>query len=451
MELWNNKYKPNKESDLIGNKSQITAIKTWLLEYYDDADASSCVVISGNHGVGKKSIIRILLDECGYKQKVIESTELKDNNVVGSLLKSRKISQMISGDNREYGVLIKNIEKISLKNEKKNLELLYKENIKYKMFPVILLSNFQHSKFITKMKDKFGEIRLDDPGVSDMKKLINRIVKKEKMDIKDKKVINKIILFSQRDIRKIISVLQDLYHTYGTSEITCDKIKEYILYSQKKDVNINLFMSCEAILTDYQNINECIELYKMEKVLLPLMVHENYPENVVSKSLDNTGKIDLMSSVIESLSKGDIIETNIYTDQNWHLQDIHGFYTCAEISHNLNMHKGTSKKYKIKFSNDLNKTSLKNINKKNISGLVSKMENRSLEDLLYMNMIFTRLVIEKNFERIAELIRENNMVIKDVEIIIKIDKTIEKLLLKAKEKKIIQSYIDDCNNEPVES
>ena len=35
--------------------------------------------------------------------------------------------------------------------------------------------------------------------------------------------------------------------------------------------------------------------------------------------------INVLKNVTKSISLGDIIETNIYTDQNWYLHDIHGF------------------------------------------------------------------------------------------------------------------------------
>ena len=65
-----------------------------------------------------------------------------------------------------------------------------------------------------------------------------------------------------------------------------------------------------------------------------------------------------MKHVTESISRGDVIETNIYTDQNWYLQDIHGFITCAETSYHINKYNKIKKKlyYNLSFSSDLNKT-----------------------------------------------------------------------------------------------
>ena len=68
-----------------------------------------------------------------------------------------------------------------------------------------------------------------------------------------------------------------------------------------------------------------------------------------------------MKYVTNAISEGDVIETNIYTDQNWYLQNIHGFYTCAETSHHINKYSKNKSTpfYQLGFSSDLNKTSLK--------------------------------------------------------------------------------------------
>ena len=46
--------------------------------------------------------------------------------------------------------------------------------------------------------------------------------------------------------------------------------------------------------------------------------------------------IDSLIEISNSISIGDNIETSIYTDQNWYLQNIHGFFTCINTSYYIN-------------------------------------------------------------------------------------------------------------------
>ena len=69
------------------------------------------------------------------------------------------------------------------------------------------------------------------------------------------------------------------------------------------------------------------------------MIHENYLKKVISKTKDLP--IENMIKITDSISRGDNIETSIYTDQNWYLQNIHGFL------HALKHHTGLIKIVKI--------------------------------------------------------------------------------------------------------
>jgi len=441
MTLWEIKYKPSKLSDLVGNKDTINKIKKWLINFNKE-DSTNYIIISGDHSVGKKTIINLILNDLNYKIINIDSHELKNIEATNYLLKNKNksITNMMKSDNRQTCIVIHNIDKISLKNEKKHLELLIENSENYKLFPIIMLTSLQHSKYTSKLKKNHTEFKIEKPSIDDIKKLLNKIIRKENIIFTEKILIDKIIIFSQRDIRKSINILQDLYNTYKNDVIDKDKLKKYKTYSQKKDVNINLFPACKELLDNFKNIDHCIDLYKTEKVLLPLMIHENYTRAITS--LKGNNKIDIMKNIIDSLSKGDIVETDIYTDQNWYLQDIHGFLTCAKTSYYLNKNDKNEKYYDIIFTSDLNRTSLKNINKKkNIDILKETLVGKSLDDFMYLNILLSELVKNKKIDEIVKIMMENNLTIKDVEIIIKIDRTYDKVSLKTKEKKIISTLI----------
>jgi len=160
----------------------------------------------------------------------------------------------------------------------------------------------------------------------------------------------------------------------------------------------------------------------------------------------NSVFLNILSNVTDSISKGDVIETNIYTDQNWFLHDIHGFYTCAKTSYHINKFKPKSKNpstpyYEMKFSSDLNQTSLKNINKKQITNLQKIFPNKSFNDIINLNKIIYYLVKNDKIKELYEIIKDYDTNVKTVETIIKIDKTMPKITLSQKNKKIFNMYV----------
>jgi hypothetical protein len=202
--------------------------------------------------------------------------------------------------------------------------------------------------------------------------------------------------------------------------------KEYLQMTQKKNIDIGLYNATKYLLDNYKNINDCLQLYETEKVLLPLTIYENYHQKLFLNKLNNNDILKLMSDITDSISIGDVIETNIYSDQNWFLQNIHGFYTCVYTSYLINLKIPNNKsKYEVVFSADLNKTSSKNINKKkNIVTLQSKFKNKNIDDIIYINKIIYELSNNSNNnELIKKLKKIYNLDNKNIQIALKIDKT----------------------------
>ena len=200
-------------------------------------------------------------------------------------------------------------------------------------------------------------------------------------------------------------------------------------------------------------------MYESEKVLLPLMIHENYLKKILYKSSNNISTIITnLVNISDSISLGDNIETSIYTDQNWYLQNIHGYYTCINTSYWINKTNYRDIKIdEIKFSSDLNKTSLRNINRKNINNLIKIINNKSIEEILILNKICNfiinketindekknKLICDKNFNSLIKILNSYNkkITIKDIELCLKIDKTSEYNILSTKDKKRIIKQI----------
>ena len=323
---------------------------------------------------------------------------------------------------------------------------IYKENNKLKSFPLIFISNNQHSKLLNDLKKGCHEITFLNPTLSELKGLVKKICQREKMSFELDELMDRVIGFAQNDIRRLINLLQELsYHVSG-NKITESNINEFIEKSREKNIDVGLFDSTERILNNYLDYETIIKLYESEKVLLPLMIHENYLKKILNKSKDSWPNIIYnIVKVSDSISRGDNIETSIYTDQNWYLQNIHGFYTCLNTSYWINKNKSNHKieTEDIKFSSDLNKTSLKNINRKNIVNLSKIINNKSNQEILMLNKICNHLIQEGKENELIKILNGygKDISIKEIELCLKIDKTTEFSTLASKDKKRINKQI----------
>ena len=469
--LWTEKYQPKNIKDLIINIDKIKHIKSWL-ENFKNQNQPGTIIVSGNHGIGKNASLNILLSELNFTVKTLSSNNIKNKKTISEVINSCHQKQNIfhvltnstSHNNTKFALIIDDTETITLTSEKDSLLELCKNNDKNKIMPIIFISNNQHSKLISDIKKSCIEYEFLNPTNNELLIIFNKIIKNEKMNISNVKVINTIIKYAQSDIRNLIFILNDIYLTYGLEEITVEKLQNYLNYSKKKDIDIGLYEASKEILDSYKSINSCMDLYETEKVLLPLMIYENYYKSMFAR-VPPTNKnnvllkqLDISRRVCDSISKGDVIETNIYTDQNWNNQNIHGFYTICDTSYIINtmiqdictvnppkgpirtpigdVPKEKSIYYKMDFSADLNKTSLKNINRKNITNLQPVITNKNLDDLLYINKLIYTLIEKNMIKEVYQLCKDYPIDIKHIEIIIKIDKTNNKLIMSPKTKKL---------------
>lgn len=447
--LWVNKYRANSLNDIVGNKSQIEKIKNWLINI--DSYKSRAIIISGVHGIGKSLTITLLLKELNYLCRIIYPNEIKDHRIFDDFNDyynhDNSIYSKISfsdNKNKNLVLIFEETENITLTSEKKYIMDIFKENNKQKSFPLIFISNNQHSKLLNDLKKNCEDIKFECPSINELYELINRICKNENMKIKNNETINELITFAQYDIRRLINLLQELSYHY--SYIDENALNKFIYNSREKNIDTGLFDATNKILNNYLDYDTIIKLYEFEKVLLPLMIHENYIRKILHKSTDSwADTLYNMVKISDSISRGDNIETSIYTDQNWYLQNIHGFYTCINTSYWINKN---NKKYKIeneniKFSSDLNKTSLKNINRKNITNLLKILPNKTIYDILILNKICNQLILEGKEQDIINILStySKDITVKDIDLCLKIDKTSEFRLLNSKEKKKITKMI----------
>jgi len=424
---WTCKHVPQKISEIIGNKNPISIMNNWMVNNNFEIP----IIVSGPHGVGKSLTSKILLKEYGYNIQIINSHMIKNSK----LLKDQINFNNIITDEK-IAIIIDDSDTITLASDKQILLQFLKDNEIKKKYPIIFISNDKHSKLLTDIKKNATHVHFTYPNINELKVYMNKICIKENLNISES-IQDLVIKYSQFDIRRLIMLLQDLQFTFNDKSINYNEWNEYLSSSQKKFKDIGLFDATYLLLNNYNNINKCLQLYETEKVLLPLMIFENYHKNILVRSINKP--ISVMKEITNSISLGDVIETNIYSDQNWYLQNIHGFYTCVDTCYTLNKYKCLNEQpNNLEFSSDLNKTSLKNINKKNINIIQSYLPNKNLIDLLNLNKIIINCINNNNVKYLKLLAKEYKLSWKIIEVIIKIDKTLEKITVPTKIKKIFQ-------------
>jgi len=126
---WIDKYKPKKIKDIIGNSNSILKINHWLSNFKNENNSS--IVISGYHGVGKNLITKILLENNNFYYKWLDYKDEKAKNLFEDLVNcftGATLENFFTKEKKKFALIINDIEKITLKNEKSRIKELVKQN-----------------------------------------------------------------------------------------------------------------------------------------------------------------------------------------------------------------------------------------------------------------------------------------------------------------------------------
>lgn len=480
--LWCEIYKPTSSKDLTCGSKIINPLRDWLTNWEiqkikalhilkqrtssrkskteKELPKSSALVVGGV-GVGKTTAVSVIANECNYQVYRPTLTGCKDVtiliDIINNVLKSTNVTNMIMNLNQKKTiVVIDDVASISsIPTEKKIIKALQKENSKNWYFPIIFISDEKHNKLLVEFNKVCLKIKIYPPPHFILDKIMSKIMIEQKMSLDCKETSDMIITHAQHDVRRLINILQELFNIYGTKKITNENINNYLIMSRTKDLDTGLFDATKQLLYKYEDIDTCMTLFTKAKVLLPLMIQQNYITAILDKTkknqLTHKDAIETMLLVSESLSKGDISENDIYARQIWNAQDIHCLRACVETSYYMNkLNKeeevDINKVYiNLGYAFDLNRTSIKNINKKNITNTEDCFKNLNIFDYIYVNRILKVLLSEGKLKKCVKLLKGYNIKIEHIESLLKIDKIkkdkAKSYSLSAKQKTLLTKYL----------
>ncbi len=412
-------------------------------------EKSSSLLITGAHGTGKSCSIYAILNDLGYVVQVINFSRIKSikniKEIVGRLSTQQNVISMFAGKKEKTAIVIDEMETLASQTEKACIIALIKNNQTYWTQPIVFISNTQHNKLLGDIKKTSHEIKLFPPENIDMERLLIRICKKENMKIENENVIQLIVNISQKDFRRLVFTMQDIHMIYGTKIITEKIINEYMTTIVKKDTDSDLFKASKILLSDGNNIDNMIRQYDVDKTTVPLMIQENYI-GCVNSNINNTTRLNLAKIVSDSLSKADVIENFIHSEMSWDINIAHAFYSCIKPSHLLSGGKlaNANKYVGLEYPKDLNRYSIKKINKKNIMNIGDVFPDMNVEDYIYMNQLLKSSIENGTVTNCMQNFKDyKNIKVETIETLIKIDKIKQsKSSIKTKDKREIETAIE---------
>jgi hypothetical protein len=488
------KYSPTNIKDIIGCHKQKYAICEWLnnyninsrknrreynvkrsrkrkknnelkLKYKKDPNNCSCLIITGEHGTGKTAIVKAILNGLNYTILTINFNKLNNNIKVEDFVKNILLTDNIFDTinkirRKKSAILIDELESISTPSEKNIIECLMKMNNDIWRMPIIFIGSNKHKKIMSILKKDSFHITIYEPELADLFKVLEKVGLGENMKFENEDVVFKIVEHCQRDYRKLIILLGELKRVYNKDIITCKKITEYLKYSVQKDIDKTIYENTIKLFSKYKGIDNTLKIFENDKTNMPLMIHQNYHLAISRYIKDNNKIYTINTELTDGISHGDIIDNYIYSEQNWNLQEMHGFNTCVlpsyKINNNINVDNlikdSKTPYYKPRFTTeypkDLNRTSTRCINYKNVKFANKYFNNMNIDDYVYTTNIINLLLNDNRIDECKELLSDYNLDYRGIMYVLRIDKIngAKKDISKTIEKKVKDISSINTNN-----
>ena len=130
---------------------------------------------------------------------------------------------------------------------------------------------------------------------------------------------------------------------------------------------------------------------------------------------------------------------------SWDINISHALYSSIEPSYYLDKYLMKNRNSNLVYPLDLNKYSIKRINKINIDNVNKIFNNMDIEDYIYVNQIIREQINNNKFKECIDNFKDyKDFKVETLERLLKVDKIkCSKTNLKSKEKKEISNYINN--------
>lgn len=363
-ESWILKYHPTVWEEYIGNKEQIQRIHHWF-EHFQQENIYPILFLYGNTGIGKTTLAYLILKHYGYQIYEMNSGDIRSRKRMEDI--SDKIlghkAMNLSSTQKNYkcieisqiALIMDEIDGMSC-GDKGGLHYLFeiaanRENV---TSPIICVSTKSYEK---NGSNEMIEIELFPPSIDELKAHCLQIAAKEKMCI-DEEVVSRVIEMCKRDVRKSVIMLQEIHDFFPDTPIMMEHL-ECICSTvfQEKEEDMELFRITERMMTQPMESHHIEYYYQIEPNLMPLMMYENLPYQLMKKKILVQNILPLYEEVLYQYSILDTIETAVSSHPE--LERYMCVAKCEYVNEMLTRYSNKNKDTeKIRFTCSLSKAAL---------------------------------------------------------------------------------------------
>lgn len=289
-ELFVDKYKPKSLKDVIGHKTEIQQITSWLQSWDNGIPSERGVIVTGPPGIGKTTAIHLIAKSLGYKVSEYNASDSRSVSILRGMfaLGMKRLAKEV--------IIMDEVDGLSERGGVGEIANIIKKSL----VPMICIANQKPPK----MKPLLSvclDVKFSRPVKSTIATAILSITKSEGITI-SKAELEGLCERNGNDIRAILNQLE--FYGEETSESNADKDNTH---------RLDLFSATQRLMSNKRlSWDDATDLVYVDYFMIPLMVQEAY----ITSSKNNMDDIVYASSRI---SDGDILNKRLFQTHDWSL------------------------------------------------------------------------------------------------------------------------------------
>lgn len=325
-EEWEEIVTPQSVEEVVGNAAALSDLRRWA-----SAPAETPALVTGPTGAGKSRAARLVLEERGYCVHVLSFSEVRSKKYVvqlmGKLAGAVGVLSAFCGGSAKHAVknalVVDDVECLPVHMKPLVTTIFQKRGT----MPVVFTCNVKYHKLLEGISTKCVRFNFMEVATHEIWEWCENVNVMTGVNMSPA-LVDDLAVRSGGDMRQaklwLRQVQNWLYHGYSDK-----KIKHMIKLAQPKNRDLGLITAtAECLNAPSFDIDRALDLYALDRILLPRMVHENIHNGLLGctgedatraamHAADDMSSMDLMYAKIHGAPHDDELHPVLGTFACW--------------------------------------------------------------------------------------------------------------------------------------
>lgn len=297
--MWVEKYRPETLSEYRGASSQKKELQEWI-DSWETGDKP--VLLHGQAGTGKTSLVEALANEVGYELVETNASDVRTKKKLKSELKEATRQASFYGGKKL--ILVDEVDGMGTSDRGGTAEL--KNIIKESRFPVVMTANDAYDNSIRNLRNMAKTVKLDSVHTNSIAAHLREILDEEGIGYEDG-VPKRIARQAGGQMRSAINDLEAV--AMGKDKINAEDLEVIANRDNRQEIFDSLKIIFKTMNPD--NARQATENLDEDAETFMQWIRENIPREYK--------KPEDIAEAYNNVSKADLFNGRIMRDQNWKL------------------------------------------------------------------------------------------------------------------------------------